>query len=75
MTNDTQDSRHSNKIKAVEIPESKFEKLAQAAGDSRGLKSKKTRNGMEYGIFLNGHLMAKSVPTQNGGRHCEMYTT
>jgi hypothetical protein len=73
MTNDTQDSRHSNKIKAVEIPESEFDKLAQAVSACGGLKSKKTKKGMEFGIFLNGHLMAKSVPMQNGGRHCEKY--
>lgn len=58
---------------SIKMTEEKFNRLAKAAEASGGLKSRKVKSGMEFGIWLNNKLMAKSIPNADGTYSYEMY--
>lgn len=57
----------------VKITQEQFDKLAKAASEEDCFRGRKTKHGMEYGIFVNKHLMAKSSPNKDGEYDCVMY--
>jgi hypothetical protein len=52
--------------KPVNISEEQFEKLAEVAAKGNCLKKRDGKYGIEFAVFLNGHLMAMATPTKSG---------
>lgn len=57
---------------AREISEEQFDELAKAASDEGCLKGCETEHGEQFGVFLNGHLVATKTPTEDGEYTCEL---
>ena len=56
----------------VEITKAKFYKLAEAAAAEGQFKSRNALFGVEFSVWLNGHIVAKSTPDANGKYRYEM---
>lgn len=54
--------------KRQQITEEAFNKVAKPAAESGCLRKRDGEFGMEFGIFLNGHLMMKSEVNNDGER-------
>ena len=52
--------------KPVEITKAKFDKLTEAAAAEGQFKSRNALFGVEFSVWLNGHMMAKGTPNANG---------
>lgn len=52
----------------VSIDSEKFRELAEAAAKDGCLMARDCENGLgiEYAIILNGHVFARSTPTEDG---------
>ena len=50
----------------VTMTKAQFDKLAEAASEDNCLARRDSEHGPEYGILLNGHLMAMATPDEDG---------
>lgn len=58
--------------KAMEISKAQFDRLAEAAAVEGQFKSRNVMLGVEFSVWLNGHMMAKSTPDAKGKYRYEM---